>query len=182
MGMRPRRGRGSHPGRWTCCCTPGPSPQPWSALPKERDPAVPPATPPCPDTGDPRPHSRDLMKSLQRMSRRNARNTARTPLETIPQVRSPHNPTFATVPTDTSANRMRQTHWQWLRRFPPCQTPMSFHPCVPHPHGNSKGIGETLNEACFCICNTSSPDIPLKNLPFAQMSLIRPYFLPQSFI
>lgn len=29
-------------------------------LPKERDPEVPPATPPCPDTGRPRPHSRIL--------------------------------------------------------------------------------------------------------------------------
>lgn len=67
---------------------------------------------------------------------------------------------------------------------------MSFHPGVPHPRGNSKGTGKTLNDACSLYNQylPPTPDIPLKILtfcliqkpPFAQMALIRCSILPKS--
>ena len=106
-------------------------------------------------------------------------NTARTLLETIPQVRSPPTtPPLPPCPPIPQLTECAETHWRWLHQFPPCQTPMSFHPCVPHPHGNSKGVGETLNEACFCICNTSPPDIPIKNLPLPRCPSLDLTFSP----
>lgn len=77
-----------------------------------------------------------------------------------------------------------EMHWQWLHQFPPCQTPMSFHPCVPHPRGNSKGTGKTINEASSLSSQNLPPWIfPSRRIQkpaFAQMSLIRCAILPKS--
>ena len=107
-----------------------------------------------------------------------SKTAGKIPLETILQMRFPHTtPPLPSCPPIPQLIECVEKHWQWLRRFPPCQTPMSFHPCVPHPRGNSKGTGKTLNEACSLYSQYLPPDIPLKNLP-----LPRCPSLPQSFI